>query len=292
VQLHKSRGFKRKREASNEAEPEAKRVRTAWAEGIELLGDLAPENANWTYPLLDQEWRCFAGYLKEALTPEERGRCFELVRRGTTWLQPSGRWGPLPLKTAWMCAEEFKTCKYRYGGAEVLPVAFPNWMQEVMATCMPLCGLLDPSQWPNSCNLNLYVDGQHSVGWHADNEDLFQGKFQDCRIISLSLGQTRKFELKCGKDFHRLDLGDGDLCTMEGMTQKHYQHRVPKEFDKKLGERINLTWRWIVKHGDCASSEQPQRDEVKQFSDGTSSKASHGLGRGHGGRGGRGRGYG
>ena len=24
-------------------------------------------------------------------------------------------------------------------------------------------------------------------------------------------------------------LGDGDLCTMEGMMQKHYQHRVPKE---------------------------------------------------------------
>merc|ERR1719337_503158 len=24
-------------------------------------------------------------------------------------------------------------------------------------------------------------------------------------------------------------LGDGDLCTMEGMFQKHFQHRVPKE---------------------------------------------------------------
>jgi hypothetical protein len=25
------------------------------------------------------------------------------------------------------------------------------------------------------CNLNLYVDGNHSVGWHADDESLFQG---------------------------------------------------------------------------------------------------------------------
>ena len=23
--------------------------------------------------------------------------------------------------------------------------------------------------------------------------------------------------------------GDGDMMTMEGMTQKHFQHRVPKE---------------------------------------------------------------
>jgi hypothetical protein len=23
--------------------------------------------------------------------------------QGTEWLQPTGRWGPLPLRTAWMC---------------------------------------------------------------------------------------------------------------------------------------------------------------------------------------------
>jgi len=34
---------------------------------------------------------------------------------------------------------------------------------------------------------------------------------------------------------------------MEGMLQKHYQHRVPKE-NENLGPRINLTWRWIARH--------------------------------------------
>merc|ERR1740123_2004963 len=35
--------------------------------------------------------------------------------------------------------------------------------------------------------------------------------------------------------------------TMEGMVQKHYMHRVPKE-DNIEGPRINLTWRWIARH--------------------------------------------
>eukprot|EP00419_Tripos_fusus_P030741 CAMPEP_0172768436 /NCGR_PEP_ID=MMETSP1074-20121228/184745_1 /TAXON_ID=2916 /ORGANISM="Ceratium fusus, Strain PA161109" /LENGTH=173 /DNA_ID=CAMNT_0013603837 /DNA_START=1 /DNA_END=519 /DNA_ORIENTATION=- len=35
--------------------------------------------------------------------------------------------------------------------------------------------------------------------------------------------------------------------TMEGMVQKHYMHRVPKE-DNIEGPRINLTWRWVVRH--------------------------------------------
>jgi len=106
--------------------------------------------------------------------------------------------------------------------------------------------------------MNLYEDGAHSVGWHADDERLFQGKFMDIAIISISFGQKRKFELRLnfpeekeGKDEQNLwevKLGDGDLMTMEGMLQKHYMHRVPKESDIPDNPRINLTWRWIMKH--------------------------------------------
>jgi hypothetical protein len=78
---------------------------------------------------------------------------------------------------------------------------------------------------------------------------LFQGKFREIRIISLSLGQSRKFELQYGrKTTDKLTLAHGDLCTMEVMTQKHYTHRVPKENGKNISPRINLTFRWIVEH--------------------------------------------
>eukprot|EP00404_Azadinium_spinosum_P043119 CAMPEP_0180802100 /NCGR_PEP_ID=MMETSP1038_2-20121128/60082_1 /TAXON_ID=632150 /ORGANISM="Azadinium spinosum, Strain 3D9" /LENGTH=85 /DNA_ID=CAMNT_0022842123 /DNA_START=8 /DNA_END=262 /DNA_ORIENTATION=+ len=38
---------------------------------------------------------------------------------------------------------------------------------------------------------------------------------------------------------------------MEGQCQRFYQHCVPKEPSVE-GTRINLTWRWVVVHGqDC-----------------------------------------
>merc|ERR1719195_1036892 len=45
----------------------------------------------------------------------------------------------------------------------------------------------------------------------------------------------------------RLRLSDGDICTVEGLLQKHYRHRVPVE-RRSTAPRINLTWRWVVAH--------------------------------------------
>jgi len=126
-------------------------------------------------------------------------------------------------------------------------------MKQLMSIVMPMFGSPQEAQWPNSCNINLYEDGGMSVGWHSDDERIFNGKFQDIRILSLSLGVTRKFELRVNypengeTQVQTVKLNSGDLMTMEGMLQKHYQHRVPKE-GYVNGPRINLTWRWNVKH--------------------------------------------
>jgi len=127
-------------------------------------------------------------------------------------------------------------------------------MEELTARVFGLiCPHWSADLWPNSANLNLYANSSQSVGWHADDESLFQGKFNDIRILSLSLGVKRTFQLRINhaeeweKAIKVLPLGNGDLMTMEGMTQKHYNHRVPKE-EVVSGERINLTWRWVRKH--------------------------------------------
>lgn len=126
-------------------------------------------------------------------------------------------------------------------------------MNDLMKQVMPYCGIESSEDWPTSCNLNLYEDGGMSVGWHSDDERLFQGKFQDIRILSLSLGVSRKFEMRANwpeeneKQHRRVLLASGDIMTMEGMLQKHFQHRVPRE-ENIQGPRINLTWRWIAKH--------------------------------------------
>ena len=120
---------------------------------------------------------------------------------------------------------------------------------------MPLCGLTNRATWPNSCNLNLYDGLSDAVGWHADDEEIFATSSGERTIISLSLGQARRFELrkKLGNGtVHRVSLGAGDLCTMSGHTQTFYEHRVPPQGTGTPGVRVNLTWRWVVQHhGDC-----------------------------------------
>ncbi|CAE8643993.1 unnamed protein product, partial [Polarella glacialis] len=202
----------------------------------------------WRYPLRDDSWRCFAGHLPGALREDVADRFFNVVKKGVPWIQ-SG-----PRRTAWMVKPPC-TCAYGYGGFCVQPTPFPDWMEELMRECMPLCGFPDSRTWPNSCNFNFYHDGHGSVGWHSDDEKLFQGRNRDCLIISLSLGEARTFMLRCGSWEESLWLKGGDLCTMEGLTQKYYRHCAPKEFDSDMGPRINLTWRWIVAHtDDCPAS--------------------------------------
>jgi len=89
-----------------------------------------------------------------------------------------------------------------------------------------------------------------AVGWHADDEDLFQATTDDALIISLSLGAPRIFEVRPKDDprrVTRMELRDGDICTMEGLMQKNYEHRIPPQRNVNQG-RINLTWRWIRSH--------------------------------------------
>merc|ERR1711879_337913 len=99
-----------------------------------------------------------------------------------------------------------------------------GWMHEIMQASMPFFGLERAADWPTSCNLNLYDTGGSSVAWHADDEALFDGKAQDIRILSWSLGVPRTFELRPNvqsesRASHRMLLDNGDLCTMEGMAQ-------------------------------------------------------------------------
>jgi len=218
--------------------------------GLKLVGEISRNK--WTYPLRDESRRSFVGYLQSPMPQEECQQFFDIISQGTEWKTPMGRMGPMPRRTSWM-VKSGCSCRYCYGNFEVEPQVFPPWMLRIMAKTMARVGLPLMKDWPNSCNLNLYTDGAMSVGWHSDDESLFQGKFEDALIISLSLGVKRKFELRTNwpeeKDIRvrRMALGNGDIMTMEGMTQKHYQHRVPKE-DNIHGPRINLTWRWVKKH--------------------------------------------
>lgn len=97
----------------------------------------------------------------------------------------------------------------------------------------------------NSVLLNLYRDGQDSMGWHQDNEP----ELGDHPVIaSVSFGAIRSFQFRHKKrkelSLISLDLTHGSLLLMKGATQRYWRHQVPKS-STETGARINLTFRMI-----------------------------------------------
>ncbi len=97
----------------------------------------------------------------------------------------------------------------------------------------------------NTCLLNLYRDGNDSNGWHTDDEKTLG---TNPVIASVTLGQERFFYLRhrTKKELKRkILLEHGSLLLMQGATQHHWLHQIPKTA-KPIKERINLTFRVLI----------------------------------------------
>ncbi|MDB4615299.1 alpha-ketoglutarate-dependent dioxygenase AlkB [Akkermansiaceae bacterium] len=93
----------------------------------------------------------------------------------------------------------------------------------------------------NSCLLNLYHNGSEGMGWHRDNESSI---VPHSPIACLSFGAERRFHFKHTTTKERIivELASGSLLLMEGETQTHWQHALPKS--TRISEpRISLTFR-------------------------------------------------
>jgi alkylated DNA repair dioxygenase AlkB len=93
----------------------------------------------------------------------------------------------------------------------------------------------------NACLLNLYHNGEESMGWHSDNEKEI---ITNSSIASLSIGASRKFSFKHKetKETVSIELANGSLLEMKGGVQAHWWHALPKS-KKVTDARINLTFR-------------------------------------------------
>lgn len=94
----------------------------------------------------------------------------------------------------------------------------------------------------NSGWLNLYRDGRDSVAWHRDR---IPAANPYPWVGILSLGSQRKFLVRPfgGGASMRFDPAPGDLLVTGGMTQRRWEHTVPKVSD--AGPRISVTFRHI-----------------------------------------------
>lgn len=97
----------------------------------------------------------------------------------------------------------------------------------------------------NAVFANCYRSGSDSVGWHADDEELYLGPRKSIVIASISFGAPRRFQVRYNGDGQVVwdgHLGEGDLLLMGRGVQEKYTHQCPKE-PGRSGERINLTVR-------------------------------------------------
>jgi len=112
---------------------------------------------------------------------------------------------------------------------------------------------------PNFVLVNRYRDGGDCMGWHSDDE---RDLGSEPAVLSLSLGAERDFQFRHKLAFPRrgrpperpeletvtLRLGHGSLLSMLHPTNRDWKHQLPRRGGRNpgaIGERLNLTWRFI-----------------------------------------------
>ena len=95
--------------------------------------------------------------------------------------------------------------------------------------------------------LNLYRNGADSTGWHRDR---FSCRRPECIVPVLTLGATRRFQLKprAGGASLSFSPNAGDLIVMGGRCQEDWVHGVPK-LPEVLDTRISLNFQSSMQAG-------------------------------------------
>lgn len=182
------------------------------------------------------DWRLTPGWLE----PSAADRLFEALLRQTPWRQDRLRLGgrdvTAPRRVSWHGDPH---CVYRYSGARHDPIP---WFPELAALRDSV--VTAAGHGFNCALLNLYRDGQDSMGWHSDDEAELGA---DPVVASVSLGAERRFRFRSRyepEETHALMLGHGSLLLMQPGCQGRWRHALPKAA-AVVSPRINVTFRWI-----------------------------------------------
>lgn len=196
-------------------------------------------------PLPDGDVRIRRNFLSQTAADDY----FARLRAEVDWRRDSirlfGRSHPIPRLHQWYSDPGVE---YRWSGLRMRPRPWTDALARLRERVSSAVGCSF-----NSVLVNLYRDGDDSMGWHADDE----AELGDQPVIaSVSLGAERDFVLR-RRDRNSADRGNtialahGSLLVMAGQTQRHWQHALPKR-RRITRPRINLTFR------NCESSELPK----------------------------------
>ncbi len=177
----------------------------------------------------------------QPLLPAERAeRIFRELLDALPWQQPSvrifGKRHPVPRLQSWHGDPE---AEYRYSGMTLTPEPWTPALERVREAVSRVTGTSF-----NSVLANLYRDGLHTMGWHADDEPELG---PDPEVASVSLGTARDLALRrrgTSRTHSTLRLEHNSLLWMPAGMQRDWQHALPRR-KRAAGPRINLTFRRI-----------------------------------------------
>jgi alkylated DNA repair dioxygenase AlkB len=178
--------------------------------------------------------------IPQFISSVESTKLFTQINEETPWEMPEmvmfGKKYPQAGFSTWFTDTNVS---YVYSGITRTPHAMTPMLYGVMSQCVVASG----AEY-NSVLVNLYRDGNDSVSWHSDNEEI---NGSEPTIASVSLGATRRFDLrhKESGETVRVDLEDGSLLVMSGLSQHCWVHQIAKT-KSKVGPRINLTFRRVT----------------------------------------------
>ncbi len=179
-------------------------------------------------------------YWPEAFSAAEAAQLFSALRADLAWASEDivifGEHRRVPRLVAWYGEPE---AIYTYSGVRHEPRAFTADLGAIRERVEALSGAHF-----NSLLANLYCDGRDGMGWHADDERELGA---NPVIASVSFGATRRFCLRHRRRkalTHAIELTAGSLLVMEGATQHHWLHALPKT-QRAVGARVNLTFRMV-----------------------------------------------
>jgi alkylated DNA repair dioxygenase AlkB len=171
----------------------------------------------------------------------ESDRYLNMFIAGTPWEQKLVKmWDKellTPRLTAWYGDPG---TDYSFTGTKLNPMPWTPELLEIKARVEPLAGIRF-----NSVLLNYYRDGNDSVAWHSDKENIL-GKRPV--IASVSFGQVRSFDIRnkqCHDEKYSVKLEHGSFLLMKAGLQEAFEHRIAKS-TKPMEPRVNLTFRVVL----------------------------------------------
>ena len=177
-------------------------------------------------------------YQPAVFTPAESNHLQKKLIAETSWEQRSvlmyGKEVLTPRLTAWFGDQDID---YSIAGDGKQPLPWTDDLLMIREKAEQAAGITF-----NSILLNYYRNGNDSVSWHDDMDNI---PGRNRIVASVSFGEVRSFDIRNKADHNlkfSIPLDNGSYLLMKGDFQLNWQHRIAKS-TKPMKERLNLTFR-------------------------------------------------